>query len=129
MNTYLTDTQALVKHLTGKWVIKAEIDSIFKQADKGQALIIVPATVLFEIAYLNEKGRFNIPLDRMTELLNCGGGYQEHLLDFPIIKTSFEIKDIKELHDRLIAGTARHLNLPVLTNDPIILASQFVTCI
>lgn len=41
----------------------------------------------------------------------------------------FEIKDIPELHDRLIAGTAKYLNLPLITNDPIILKSESVICI
>ena len=31
-----------------------------------------------------------------------------------------------QLHDRLIASTARYLNLPIITNDPIILKSKWV---
>ena len=46
-----------------------------------------------------------------------------------IIKTTFEIKDIPELHDGLIAGTARHLNIPLITNDPVILKSKSVKCV
>ena len=37
-----------------------------------------------------------------------------------------EITDIHELHDRLIAATARYLDLPLITNDPVIRASEFV---
>ena len=36
------------------------------------------------------------------------------------------INDIPELHDRLIAATARYLDLPLITNDPIIRDSSFV---
>ncbi len=46
-----------------------------------------------------------------------------------IIKSAFEIRDIPELHDKLIAGTARYLNLPLITNDPVILQSSFVECV
>lgn len=46
-----------------------------------------------------------------------------------IIKSAFEIKDIPELHDRLIAGTARYLDLPIITNDPAMLNSAFVKCV
>jgi len=42
---------------------------------------------------------------------------------------TFEMTDIPELHDRLIAGTARHLNLPLITNDPELLDSTFVKCV
>jgi len=44
-------------------------------------------------------------------------------------EAAFEITDIPELHDRLIAGTARHLNLQLITNDPEILDSAFVNCV
>jgi predicted nucleic acid-binding protein len=30
------------------------------------------------------------------------------------------------LHDRLIAATARYLDLPIITNDPVIRDSRFV---
>ncbi|WP_164490090.1 hypothetical protein [Runella sp. SP2] len=42
------------------------------------------------------------------------------------IKSAFEITDIPELHDRLIAGVGRFLQLEVLTNDPKIINSAFV---
>jgi len=55
--------------------------------------------------------------------------YQEETLSIEVIKAAFEIKDIPELHDRLIAGTARYLDLPLITNDPVILNSSFVKCV
>jgi len=45
---------------------------------------------------------------------------------FDILKTASEIDDIPELHDRLIAATARYLGLSLITNDPVIKNSQFV---
>jgi len=47
-------------------------------------------------------------------------------LTLEILKTAIEITDIHELHDRLIAATAKHLDLPLITNDPEIRASAFV---
>ena len=37
-----------------------------------------------------------------------------------------EIDDIPEFHDQLIAATARYLDLPIITNDPVIQDSKFV---
>lgn len=34
------------------------------------------------------------------------------------MKQSFEIDDIPELHDRLIASTGKEFNIEVMTNDP-----------
>ena len=39
------------------------------------------------------------------------------------IQAAFGISDIPELHDRLVAATARHYGVPLLTNDPVIRAS------
>lgn len=46
-----------------------------------------------------------------------------------VIYKSFEIDDIPELHDRIIAGTAYALQARLITNDSIIQLSQFVTTI
>lgn len=47
--------------------------------------------------------------------------------NFDILKTAAEIDDIPELHDRLIAATAKYLDLPLITNDPEIGASRHIT--
>lgn len=44
--------------------------------------------------------------------------YQFEPLSFDILKTASEIDDIPELHDRLIAATARYPGLPIITNAP-----------
>lgn len=126
MNKYVTDTQALVKYFEGKKVINDNIHKIFKMSEFGEALIIIPSPVIFEIGILNQKGRTEVSLKTLEYAFSVTDCLIEQKLDFDIIKTSFEIGDIPELHDRLIAGTARHLNLPILTNDPIILASKFI---
>src|SRR3989338_9006127 len=109
MEKYVIDTQALIKFLNGKKVINDKINEILKMADEGKNIIIIPSVVLFEIGYLHEKGKIPISIKDIEEKLSMG-----------IIKTAFEIKDIPELHDRLIAGTAKYLILPLITNDPVI---------
>ena len=47
-------------------------------------------------------------------------------LSLEILKTAIDINDVPELHDRLIAATARYLDIPIITNDPQILKSRFV---
>ncbi|MCK4467660.1 MAG: PIN domain-containing protein, partial [Desulfobacterales bacterium] len=97
----------------------------FQSADKGEATIIIPAIVLMEVLYLFEKNRIDISL-LQTEDLFKSQNYQFEPLSFEILKTASEINDIPELHDRLIAATARYLDLPIITNDPVIRDSKFV---
>jgi predicted nucleic acid-binding protein len=110
MDSFVTDTQALVKFMMGKKVINNKSHKAYQAADKGKSIIIIPAIVLMEMLYLFEKNRIDVGLLQTEELL----------------KTASEIKDIPELHDRLIAATARYLKLPLITNDPVIKDSKFV---
>jgi len=129
MEKYVIDTQALIKFLNGKKVINDKINEILKMADEGKNIIIIPSVVLFEIGYLHEKGKIPISIKDIEDIINNSINYIEEKLSMGIIKTAFEIKDIPELHDRLIAGTAKYLILPLITNDPVILKSESVICI
>jgi predicted nucleic acid-binding protein len=129
MSRYVTDTQALIKFLNGKKVINDIADSIFRKTDEGENILVIPSVVLFEIGYLHEKQRIPVSVKDIKNILEDSINYKEEKLSIDIIESSFEITDIPELHDRLIAGTARYLNLPLITNDPVILASRFVNCI
>jgi len=125
MDSFVTDTQALIKFMLGKKVINDRSHRAYKSADKGEATIIIPAIVLMEVLYLFEKNRIDISL-LQTEDLFKSQNYQFEPLNFEILKTASEIDDIPEMHDRLIAATARHLGLPLITNDPVIRDSEFV---
>ena len=129
MASYVVDTQAIVKFLAGKKVINDRIHQIMEMADEGENIIIIPSVVIFEIGYLHEKGRIPVSLKDLEKILDMALNYVEEPLSFGLISCAFEITDIPELHDRLIAGTARYLDLPLITNDPLILESRHVTCI
>jgi predicted nucleic acid-binding protein len=126
MDSFVTDTQALVKFMMGKKVINDKSHRAYQSADKGKATIIIPAIVLMEMLYLFEKNRIDVGLLQTEELFKSQN-YQFEPLNFDILKTASEINDIPELHDRLIAATARYLKLPLITNDPVIEDSKFVT--
>lgn len=125
MSSYVTDTQGLVKFMMGQKVINDTAHQAYLSADKGESKIIIPAIALMEVMYLFEKNRIEISMLRIEDLMESQN-YQFEPLTLEILKTAAEIKDIPELHDRLIAATARHLDLPLITNDPIIKKSRFV---
>ena len=125
MADYVTDTQALIKFMMGKKVINDKAHQAFLSADKGESTIIIPAVVLMEVLYLFEKHRIDIGLLQTEDLLKSQN-YQFEPLILEILKTASEITDIPELHDRLIAATSRYLDIPIITNDPVIRKSKFV---
>jgi len=125
VDSYVTDTQALVKFMMGQKVIDEQCHQVFLEADRGENIIIIPAVVLMEVLYLFEKNRIRIDLIQTEDLLKSKN-YQFEPLSLEILKTATEISDIPELHDRLIAATARYLDIPIITNDPVIRESRFV---
>jgi len=128
MANYVTDTQALVKFMMGKKVINDKCHQAFLSADRGEKIIIIPAVVLMEVLYLFEKNRIKVDLIQTEDFLKSRN-YQFEPLSLEILKTASEINDIPELHDRLISATARYLNIPLITNDPVIMDSKFVECL
>lgn len=125
MEEFVSDTMALILHLEGrKMPIKAK--SIFKKADLGEVHIHIPSMVFAEIGYLSERGKIELTLEKVERFLSDKKTYSIYPLTLEVIKSTFEIDDIPELHDRIIAGTAKLLASKLITNDPKIEASRLV---
>jgi len=127
-NQFVTDTMAIILRLE-KRKMSQNAKSLFQSTEAGETFIYIPSMVFAEILYLSEKNRIKASLDNVESYLKQYPNFKEYPLSFSEFKNVAKIKDIPELHDRLIAGTALSLNLPLITNDPIIEASTFVKTI
>jgi PIN domain nuclease of toxin-antitoxin system len=128
MNSFVTDTMAYILHLEKRKMPKKS-KAIFDDTENGKSQIIVPSMTVAEIAYLSEKKRIDTDLNEVQEHLQNSKNFKEQPLTNDIVRVSFEIDDVPELHDKLIAGTAKHLNCPIITNDPKIETSKHVKSI
>ena len=52
--------------------------------------------------------------------------YRFYPLDLSVIQIGWELKKIPEIHDRLIAATAKHLGLELITDDNKVRQSGYV---
>jgi PIN domain nuclease of toxin-antitoxin system len=41
-------------------------------------------------------------------------------LDYPILEKMVALKEVPELHDKIIVSTAKYLKLPIITKDKIL---------
>ena len=114
--------------MMGRKVLNDNAHNAFLAADKGDARIIIPAIVLMEVMYLFEKHRVPISLLQIEDLMQSEN-YRCEPLGLEILQVAVEIDDIPELHDRLIAATARALDLPLITNDPELHNSRFISVV
>ncbi len=94
------------------------------------SIIWVPAIVLAEIGYLSEKERIEITLPEVIGFVNASNDAFRILpMDALLVQRAFEITDVPELHDRLIAGSGLSKSCPVLTNDPKLEKSAYIRTI
>lgn len=122
---FVTDTMGLVLYLERR-KLGLTAKSIFNSVELEKVTVYVPTMVFAEILYLSEKQKISISLNEVADYLKQYPNCKEYPISFAVIQSASQITDIGELHDRLIAGTARFLNLDLITNDPIIQASAFV---
>ena len=99
---------------------------ILDSVESGDATVYVPTLIFAEILYLSEKQRIDISIRAVADHLQQYPNYKEYPMSLAVVQSAAPITDIRELHGRLIAGTARLLNLELITNDPTIQASSFV---
>lgn len=125
---FVADTMALVLRVEGRRLgIVAK--ACFERVESGAATMWIPGMVWAEVLYLAEKRRIQSTFAQIAEYADRFNSWRQHPLDRAIVEAAAEITDVPELHDRLIAATARYLQAPILTNDPAIQASNFVQAI
>ncbi len=128
MSKFISDTMALVLHLE-KRKMPDKAKAIFDATEQGEHDIYIPAMVMAEIGYLSEKGRIEADIAAVEKQMKRCENFKEKAIDIAVIKASFEIDDIPELHDRLIAGTAKSMGLDIISNDPAMEQSKHVKTI
>jgi PIN domain nuclease of toxin-antitoxin system len=121
MSKYVTDTHALLWHISNSANLSARAKVIFDNADMGRAIIIVPSIVLVECVYLAEKRR--IEEERINEVFFrlSRPRYSYKLVQIEV-DTILALRSIArtivpDMPDRIIAATALQLGLPLITKD------------
>jgi PIN domain nuclease of toxin-antitoxin system len=130
---YVTDTHALVWHLTEDERLPLTCRTAFAGADQSEVRIWIPAIVLVEVIYLAEKSRVPSSLvERMLEAVDPPRlGYMVAALDVNVARNLVQIpRDVlPDMPDRIIAVTALTFDAPLLTKDSKIRAVPGLTTI
>jgi PIN domain nuclease of toxin-antitoxin system len=116
---YVTDTHALVWHMTDDPELSMNAKGIFQKVDNIQEHIFIPCIVFFELLYLIEKKKISADFDGFLAMISSSRNYRIEPLCLPIIEKSRKIpgERVKDPWDRLIAATSMHLRLPLITRD------------
>ena len=121
MAVAVTDSHALIWYAIGPHrKLPRRARALFQRADKGQATIYVPTLVLVDVAEAIRRGviRCEGGFRRWAGRLLATGHFVAADLTADIVLEAEALYAIPERGDRLIAATAAHLDLPLISNDP-----------
>jgi PIN domain nuclease of toxin-antitoxin system len=123
----VVDTHALVWYLSGpERRLSPRARRAFSEAGAGRSSIHVPVTVLMELVLLEQRGRLRISYRALREQLALRPGFPLEATNPEDVDEARALGMLVDPFDRLIAGTARRLGLPLLTNDTLITVSKKV---
>jgi PIN domain nuclease of toxin-antitoxin system len=127
----VTDTHALVFHAAGGGKLGLKARAVFGAAERGDAIIYVPAAVMWEVSLLARAVRINLrrPLRQFFADLFSNPAYQPHQLDAGQVFDADELRFTRDPFDGLIVAAARDLGLPLVTRDAAIRESGAVRAI
>jgi PIN domain nuclease of toxin-antitoxin system len=124
----VTDTHPLIFHAAGGTRLGARARKIFDAAERGDALIYVPAAVVWEVSLLARGVRIN--LHRSVRVffadLFSNPAYQPFALDAAQVFDADELRFTRDPFDALVCAAARDLELPLISGDAAIAGARVV---
>jgi len=117
---FVTDTHALLWWFTNSPRLSANASAIFAGCEQGEHVIFVPAIVIAEALSIFDKKRVTFDFKKLFGKMNASDNFVIIALDSPILQKMVGLKDVPELHDKIIVSTAKYLNLPIITKDEVL---------
>jgi PIN domain nuclease of toxin-antitoxin system len=114
---FVTDTHALLWWFTESPRLGARAYEIFEKCETGENVIFIPTIVIAEALSIFDKKRVLFDFKRLFKKIVDSDNYILIPLDVPILKRLIDLKDIPELHDKIIVSTAKYLNSLLITKD------------
>jgi len=127
----VTDTHAVIWYLANDARLSAKARTAFEDATRRGDQVAISTITLVEIVYLVEKGR--IPAGRFTQLMHALDDLSSVLVEIALTPgisrtlTRIAREQIPDMPDRIIAATALHLDVPVISRDGKITTSEITT--
>lgn len=88
-----------------------------RNANKEKTLFFIPSIVIAEALSVFEKKRVSFDFKKLFKKINESENFVLIALDYPILQKMVDLKDVPELHDKIILSTARYLDVPIITRD------------
>jgi PIN domain nuclease of toxin-antitoxin system len=114
---YVADTHTLIWWFTDSPKISAKAAEIFAKCEKGETVIFIPSIVIAEALSIFDKKRVSFDFRKLFKKMHESENFAIIPLDFPILQKMITLRELPELHDKIIVSTAKYLSLPLITKD------------
>jgi len=120
---YVLDTHVLIWYFTGNKKLSHKAKEIIDDCISRDERLLVPTIVLSETLNIAEKRKVEFDFQSMYQLIKDNSTFQIIGFGASIFEETLEMKDIREIHDRIIVATARFYSANIITKDKIIRSS------
>ncbi|MBI3245004.1 MAG: PIN domain-containing protein [Deltaproteobacteria bacterium] len=120
---YVVDTHVLIWYFTGSKRLKPVLREKIDEIRNSNGRLLVPTIVLAEAFDIAEKGRVEFDFVEMERVIREESVFEIISFSPEIFTTVTQVRNVPELHDRIIVATARFYGAGILTKDREILAS------
>jgi PIN domain nuclease of toxin-antitoxin system len=117
---FVADTHALLWWFTNSPKISSKASVIFEKCEKGEGVIFIPSIVIAEALSIFDKKRISFDFRNLFKEIKASQNFVLIALDYPILEKMVALKEVPELHDKIIVSTAKYLKLPIITKDKIL---------
>ena len=117
MVSVVTDTHAIVWHLTDPSRLARGARRAFAAIDAGRWLCHVPVIALVEVWLLHERGRLRVGAAQLLEALAAHPGYAVLSLDAAQVIEFGALPRVRDPLDRLILAAARATRARLISAD------------
>ncbi len=124
----VTDTHTLLYHARGDRRLGVVGRRLFQAAEDRDAVIHVPAAVIWEVSFLVRTGRIVLgrsPREFFGDLFS-NPSFHPHDLDARQVLLAADWLQFRDPFDALICASAADLSLPLITRDAVIEESGLV---
>ncbi len=114
---FVTDTHALLWWFTDSPRISSKASEIFEKGENGENVIFIPSIVIAESLSIFDKKRISFNFKNLFKKIHSSENFVLVALDYPILQKMVALKELPELHDKIIVSTAKYLKVPIITKD------------
>jgi len=120
MELYIADTHALLWFLTRNQRLSPVARQILIQAETGAVQVFIPTIVLAELANVILKKQLPVTVHEVLNKIEQGDGFAVVPFDLDVFQTMLTLPNHWEIHDKIIAATARYYQAKLITRDEVL---------